>query len=338
MRLKPRNDFRPVAAVLFALLLSLFVGSCGSGSAHSGPLAFPHSNHVFVVMEENRGYAELFPSGSPSDCTSSGMPYLCDLANKNGTALNFYSNMHGSLEAYLFLTSASGWRRSPFKCNGTRCASPGAITGDTLVRALSASGLTWRGYFEDMPSQGYMKGNVGAYADKHNPFKWYSDVASSSAEQDNMYPFPVFASDLQANRFQNFSYIVPNLRNDAHGTGRETPTALMSTADNWLQTNIAPLLSTPPFQPGGDGVLFIAFDESELDGGVVRDGSCSPTQAKGCGGHVPFVIISPLVRPGSMTSTPYTFPDALHTIIHLLGMSDYMNGANGAADIDLLYQ
>jgi hypothetical protein len=341
MKLHDQCGARSLVAVSLLAVLSFLVGSCGSGgSAHSTSVVptpnsvFPHSNHVFIVMEENRGFSQIFPTGLASDCSSSGMPYLCGLANKNGMALNFYSNGHGSLLPYLFNTSGSSWTNSPSNCNGARCAAPGAITGDNLVRALSNSGLTWRGYFEDMPSQGYMQGNTAAYVDRHNPFKWYSDVASSTAQQNNMYPFPQFAADLNADTFQNFSYIVPNLHHDAHGMGTESSNVLLADADSWLQTNISPLLSTPAFQAGGDGVLIITFDESELQG--VRDDSCSSTQAKGCGGHVAFVMISPMVVAGSTASSTYHFQDMLHTIIHLLGMSDYMNEASGATDIQLM--
>jgi hypothetical protein len=47
-------------------------------------------------------------------------------------------------------------------------------------------------------------------------------------------------------------------------------------------------------------------------------------------------MIGPKVIPGSTTSNVYQFQDMLHTMIHLLGMTDYMNNSSGAADIALL--
>jgi acid phosphatase len=303
--------------------------------------SFPRSNHVFVVMEENQSFSEVFPSGSATNCTSAGMPYLCGLAAANGMALSFYANDHGSLKDYLYNTSGSDWTVSPYNCGEAVCASIGAVTGDNIVRALTGANLTWRGYFEDMPSQGYLGGNTANYAQKHNPFVWYSDVANSVTQQDNMYPFTQFAQDLSTNSFQNFSYIVPNLLDDGHGTGSQSSASLLATADSWLQTNIGPLLSAQggPFQPGGDGILIVVFDEAEqtgVSGDSATDSSCSPTQSTGCGGHVAFVMIGPNVIAGSTTSNTYQIQDMLHTIIHLLGMSDYMNNTNGAADIALL--
>jgi hypothetical protein len=172
--------------------------------------SFPRSNHVFVVMEENQSFAQVFPSGSATNCTSSGMPYLCGLAAANGMALNFYANDHGSLLDYLYNTSGFDWTASPYNCGESACASIGAVTGDNIVRALTGANLTWRGYFEDMPSQSYLGGNTANYVQKHNPFVWYSDVANSVTQQDNMYPYhPVcpgfkyqYLSELQLHRSQ----------------------------------------------------------------------------------------------------------------------------------------
>jgi acid phosphatase len=300
---------------------------------------FPSSNHVFMIMEENQSFSQIFPSGAATNCSSSGMPYLCGLALKNGLALQFYSNNHGSLLDYLYDTSGATWTGSPASCTGSACSSEGAITGDNIIRALAAAHKTWRGYFEGMPSQGYMGGDTNDYVQHHNPFIWYSDVADSSSEQDNMYPFTQLAKDVKANTFRNFNYIVPNVLHDADGTGTQSASALLSAADSWLKTNIAPLLSTPTFHPGGDGILMLVFDEGAVggkSGDTSSDNSCSPTQSSGCGGHVAFVMIGPNVSSGSTTSNTYHFQDMLHTIIHLLGMSDYMNGASGAADIALL--
>jgi hypothetical protein len=290
-------------------------------------------------MLENQSFSQVFPAGDATKCSSSGMPYLCSLAAANGVASNFYSNAHGSLLAYLFNTSGADWEGKPYDCNGSGCASPGVITGDNMVRALTNANKRWRGYFEGMPHCGYMGGNTDNFVTDHNPFRWYSDVADSSSQQDNMCPFTQLATDITANTLPNFGYIIPNQAHDAEGTGGQSASALLSTADNWLKKNIGPLLSTAPFQKGGDGILIVTFDESKVagkSGDKSSDDACSPTQSSGCGGHVAFVMIGPNVIAGSTASNTYHFQDMLHTMIHLLGISDYMNGADGAADIALL--
>lgn len=303
------------------------------------PNTIPSSNHVVVVMEENQNFSQVFPAGSATNCPSAGMPYLCSLAALNGLATNFYSNQHGSLLAYLYDTSGSAWRSGPYDCTGSTCASIGAVTGDNIVRALAGAGKSWRGYFEDMPSPGYMGGDTANYVQHHNPFIWYSDVATSVTEQNNMYPITQLAQDVAANALPNFSYVIPNIANDADGTGSESSSALLLAADNWLQTNIGPLLSSPPFQANGDGILIVVFDEANVSGksgDSTTDNSCSPTQSSGCGGRVALVMIGPNVIARSTTSNTYQFQDMLHTIIHLLGLTDYMNGSAKGSDIALL--
>jgi hypothetical protein len=333
----------PATAASHAVTVTSLADTTQSASAAVNvtltPQTFPSSSHVFVVIEENQSFSQVFPSGSATDCSSAGMPYLCGLAAANGLALNFYANVHGSLLDYLYATSGSTWSGSPYDCNGSGCASTGVITGDNIVRALTAAGLTWRGYFEDMPSEGYMGGDTANYLLHHNPFPWYSDVANSVTQQNNMYPFTQFVQDAQANTLQNFSLIIPNGIHDADEPFTTSPSVLLATADTWLNTNISPLLSTPPFQAGGDGILMIVFDEADEageSGDPTSDGSCSPTQSTGCGGHVAFVMIGPNVTPASTTANTYHFQDMLHTIIHLLGATDYMNGASAGADIALL--
>jgi acid phosphatase len=267
------------------------------------------------------------------------MPYLCGLAAANGMALDFYANLHGSLRDYLYVTSGSGWTSSPDNCTGSACAKFGVITGDNLVRALTAAGKSWQGYFEGMPSEGYMGGDTNGYLLHHNPFPWYSDVANSTTQQKNMVPFTRLAQDEQANSFADFSFIVPNGADDADNPPTQKPSILLATADSWLNKNIAPLLATAPFQPGGDGILIVVFDESDVageSGDPKSDDSCSPTQATGCGGHVAFVMIGPQVIPNSTASTTYHFQDMLHTVIHLLGVTDYMNSSATGVDINLL--
>jgi len=313
----------------------------GTPTTTPTPAGFPSSDHVFVVMFENQDFSQVFPSGGATNCSSSGMPYLCSLAAANGMATHFYSNAHGSLLAYLFNTSGADWRGKPYDCTGSACASAGVIKGDNIVRALNNANKTWHGYFESMPQCGYMGASSGNYTEHHNPFKWYSDVEESLEQQDNMCPLTQLAVDLNNNMLPNFGYIIPNELHDAEGTGKQSASALLSTADNWLKTNIGPLLSADPFKHGGDGTLIVTFDEAKVagkSGDKSSDDACSPSQSSGCGGHVAFVMIGPNVVAGSTTSNTYHFQDMLHTIIHLLGIPDYMNGANGAADIALFGQ
>jgi hypothetical protein len=82
----------------------------------------------------------------------------------------------------------------------------------------------------------------------------------------------------------------------------------------------------------------VTFDEGRVagkSGDSSTDTACSPTTS-GCGGHIVFVMIGPNVKASSTTTTTYHFQDMVHTIIHLLSLPSYINGASGGTDIDLL--
>jgi len=65
---------------------------------------------------------------------------------------------------------------------------------------------------------------------RHDPLSYFSDVVNSSTQMQNLTTFTQFQSDLANNALPNFSFIVPNLMDDAH----DGP---LSAADAWLQTN-----------------------------------------------------------------------------------------------------
>jgi len=199
------------------------------------PLSFaqvPRVNHIFVVVEENSNYTNVI--GNPA------MPYLNSLANHYSLATNYYADTHPSIGNYFMLTTGQILTN-----NDGQTPSSFPVTVDNLVRELLAGGKTWKSYAESLPSEGYLGGNTGKYAVRHNSFPYFSDVQNSTSQQQNLVPFedPAvgFAHDLANNALPNFSFIVPNLCNDAH----DCP---LPTADAWLQAHIDPLLKSATTQ------------------------------------------------------------------------------------------
>src|SRR2546426_10733756 len=90
------------------------------------------------------------------------------------------------------------------------------VSADNVVRELVAAGKTWKAYAEDLPSVGYTGGDSGNYARKHNVIALLSDVVNDSVQRNKLVPYTQFATDLANNAFPNYSFIVPNLCNDAH--------------------------------------------------------------------------------------------------------------------------
>jgi phosphatidylinositol-3-phosphatase len=264
----------------------------------------PHSNHVVLVIEENHRYADVYPSG---------MPWLVGEGNTYGFTTNYHADASGSLLDYLWLSSGSG--ETAYGCTGGGCSA--VVPSDNIFRQLNNAGLSWKVYAEDLPSAGYMGTSSAAYVKRHNPAPWYSDVINSLDEQKKMVPFTEFAADLAANKLPNYSVIVPNLNNDAHN-------GTLGQADTWLRTNVAPLLDHPYFQPGGDGLLIVTFDE------------CDAAAGGACGGETERVytaVIGPNITRGVKSGTSYKHENTLRTILDSLGVVHYPGASNTATDM-----
>ncbi len=275
---------------------------------HLSPAGTVRSRHVVVVMEENRSISEA----------SQYMPYLRSLADQYAQGMQVYSDSHGSWLAYGELTSGM----NPFNgsgdgglCNGDGCTQ--TITIDNLVRHFASQGITWKGYFQTMPEIGYLGYQYGLYVRRHNPFAFYSDVVNNPAEQGNLYPAdPYMLQDIVNNNLPNFTWISPDLDHDAHD-GVDDQQALAA-ADAYLQTFLPQLLASAPFQPGGDGVLVVTFDEGELSG----DNECGTNpDPNNCGGHIWQVVIGPQVIPGYQSNTHYKQGSQLRMFCDLLGVN-----------------
>jgi phosphatidylinositol-3-phosphatase len=268
-----------------------------SGTTSTGTI--PSSSHVFVVVEENHSYSQVIGN--------SAMPYLNSLANKYGLSTQYYANTHPSIGNYFMMTAGQIITNNDSYCS--------TLTNDNIVRHLLSAGKTWKSYAESLPSVGYTGCGSGSYAKKHNPLAFFSDVANSS-EKYNLVPFTQFSKDLANNNLPNFSFIVPNLLNDGHDGS-------LSTADYWLKTKIAPLLSSATFQK--DGILIIVFDES-LD-----------TDTAHGGGHIACVVIGPKVKPGVKPTTTYQHQNLLKTVMKALGLSSFPGAASSASGMTAFF-
>lgn len=279
----------------------------GSNGAQLPP-AIGRSKHVVVVMEENRSIEEA----------QEYMPYLHSLAQQYAQGLQVYSDSHGSWLAYGELTSGMapfGGEGDNGICNGDGCSE--TITIDNLVRHFASQGISWRGYFQSMPQIGYMGYQYGNYVRRHNPFAFYSDVVYQLSEQQNMKPAdPYMLQDIANNDLANFTWISPDLDHDAHN-GSDDQQALAA-ADAYLQTFVPQLLASPPFQPGGDGVLLVTFDEGELTGDNHCGGNPDPNN---CGGHIWHVLIGPKIQNTYESNIWYKQGSQLRMFCDLLGLT-----------------
>jgi acid phosphatase len=256
----------------------------------------PASSHVVVVLEENHSYSSVIGN--------TAMPYLNGLASQYGLATQYYANTHPSIGNYFMLTTGQ------IITNDDSFMS--TVTNDNIVRHFLTAGKTWKSYAESLPFAGYTGGDTGAYVRHHNPFSYFSDVVNSSVQKMNLVPFTQFATDLNNNALPDFSFVVPNVNDDAHN-------GTLQQADQWLQANIAPLFNNAAFQK--DGILIIVFDES------------FDTDTTNGGGHVAAVVAGPLAKKGMKSIALYQHQNLLRTVMDAAGVTTYPGAAASAIDM-----
>jgi hypothetical protein len=270
----------------------------------------PQFSHVFIVVEENHGFSDVIGNAS--------MPYLNGLANSNSVATQYYADAHPSLPDYFELTVGEGTA-----ITGTMGDSyNGPVTQDNVVRALVAAGKSWKSYAESLPKIGYLGGDSVPYLRRHNPVVYFSDVQQSSTQANNVVPFSQLATDIANRSLPEYGFIAPNVNDDAHdcpaGKSSCTDDEKLAAADQWLSANIQPLISSPAFQ---NSLLIIVFDEAE-----------DSDTAHG-GGHVPAILVSPLVKSGYQSTTFYQHGSVLRLMMEGLGIADLPGSAATAPDM-----
>lgn len=268
----------------------------------------PTSKHVWVLTEENHSFEDVVGN--------SQMPYYNQLIKKYGLATQFYSDQHSSLPALMWYVAGAAveTNNDTVSCDHS---------SDNIVRELLKAGYSWRSYQEDMPSAGYQGlygGPNNIYARRHNPLIDFTDVCPGTGQDTNSVPYTQMATDFDLGNVANFAYITPDLDNDAHN-------GTLAAADQWLQANLPAILARPEFQPGGDGILFIIWDEGTLS----TDNRCSATVASGCGGRVATLVIGPRVIPGYQSTITYHSENVLKTICVAMGLSTCPGAAQNAA-------
>ena len=270
-----------VVVSLFALTLCASAGT------------IPQSQHIWIITEENHSYEKVIGN--------SAMPYLNSLANKYALATQYYSNRHSSLPALMRLVAGQDVTTNN---NTTSC-----FNADNIVRHLLYHGMTWKSYQEDLPYAGFTGLRWANYLRRHNPLIDFTDVCAPG-QKLNSVPYSQLATDISNNATPNYAYITPNKQHDGHDGTR-------AQADTWLSNHVPKILALPEFQAGGDGLLFIVWDEGTL----YTDNRCSASVPKWCGGRVATLVVGPKVKRNFKSQTFYRHQNLLRTVCDAFGFA-----------------
>jgi phosphatidylinositol-3-phosphatase len=230
---------------------------------------------------------------------------------------------------------------------GRGCVYPPMVK--SLADQLEQKGLSWKAYMEDMgndpsresPTCGHVP--VGAreksynaaandkYAARHNPFLFFHAVIDDQSRCDShIVNLEKLAGDLQsAATTANYSFITPNLCNDGHdpqctGGGPGGMTAANAFLEKWV-----PLITgSPAFR--NDGLLIVTFDETDMVGSDGSTACCNEEPLAGStyppglngpgGGRIGAVMLSPFIKPGTVSNEPYNHYSLLRTVEDFFGL------------------
>lgn len=264
--------------------------------------------HVLVIMEENKGYQATLG-------TCSADPYLCSLAATYASGTAWTGVGHPSAPNYLAFDSGSTQGLTS-DCTPPSC---GPFTAVDLGGQMTGAGIPWRAYMESMPSACYTGSTAGNYAEKHNPFMYFTDVRSSSTCIEKDVPYPGSSgllADLGAANAPDFVWITPNLQDDMHnGTVQQ--------GDAWLRANLAPVL-TSPWYTSQNATVIVTMDEHSGDN-------------TGSGGRVPMVVISNNAQGHGNFSTTGNHYSSLRAIEEAFGLPLLGKAASASDPLPALF-
>src|SRR6478609_1658382 len=152
------------STVAAATLVLIGAGLTAAAPAAQAATSVPRFDHIVLVMFENKASSQI---------TASSAPYFQSLAAQGASFSQSYAITHPSQPNYIALFSGSTQGVTSDSC-------PKTFSAGNLGAQLIAAGLTFKGYSESMPSDGYTGCSSGTYMRKHNSWVDFSNVPAAS--------------------------------------------------------------------------------------------------------------------------------------------------------------
>ncbi|NYG08667.1 hypothetical protein BJ986_003154 [Phycicoccus badiiscoriae] len=357
------------AASLSVAVVSAQATASPPTSAHQGRDAESAKDaapqHVFVIMMENHGTSQII--GNTADA-----PYITSLARRNNVATNYHGVTHPSLPNYLSTISGSFqgiWddckAGATVKCapeefvpgsgdatagasltpeqQASASSTPHLFTGRNIVDQLEAKHRSWKAYMQSMPTAGFqgeyapvVNGTtVKLYAQKHNPFMYFSDINSpGNPRLSKIVPFEHnFNADLASGHVPNFVWVSPDQCHDMHGISPSSAALVgmpkcgypkngldhgaIQLGDQFVKRTVTQIMSSKTWKTTRSSIVLV-WDENDYSG--YSGGPGSPVGAKGVvlgGGDAPMMVLNSTGGHRKTTNKLADHYTLLSTIEHL---------------------
>jgi len=218
------------------------------------------------------------------------------------------------------------------------------FTDKNLVDQLEAAGHSWKAYMEAMPADNKTieYAPVGAdgkiiaklYAQKHNPFVYFTDIRNNPKRMGKVVPYEELVQDLSVNKVPDFVWISPHQCHDMHGVSPTSAGAVkmpdcgypsggldhgaIKLGDAYLAEVVPAITSSAAWKEGA--VLVVVWDEDDYTGFAGTLGSPIGFNDTVLGGsRTPLIIVTAgqaparkLVQPANHYNLLAAIEDAWH--------------------------
>jgi hypothetical protein len=359
-----------VAAVFAACAAAWAPAQAARAPQPAARPAIPRYDHIFVIIGENKGFDQLMDHPELT-------PNLHRLAAEYGLATQFYAEVHSSEGNYIAMLGGDTFGihdddafycrpglKDPF-CE--KSAAPHyvdhSIRAESLMDQLAARGLTWKGYFEDLPAAGSLVPRwpnatypeardkpEQLYAAKHNGFVSFARVHDAPYlwRTRHFADFRQLEADLASGRMPNYAHIVPNQCNEMHGLGSddapvvpagcredEDQAAVIRRGDAEFGRLVDEITHSRVWADKGNAAIVVTFDENNKEE--------RKTGAQGCcgyephslanfgGGRIVTIVITNHGPRHLRDATPYNHYSLLRTTEAAFGIGTYLRHAGDSA-------
>jgi phosphatidylinositol-3-phosphatase len=221
-----------------------------------------------------------------------------------------------------------------------------------IATQLEGNGYTWKGYMQDMANSAPAQPSTcrhpafnsqdstqsatatDQYASRHNPFVYFESIIDFPTCQANDVDLSRLSTDLaSASTTPDYAFITPDLCNDGHDTPcPDGQPGGMAQANTFLKGLVPQILASPAYKD--HGLLMVTFDEAEGD-----PQSSNPDASACCGeqpgpntvnaggpipgpggGRIGAVVLSPCIKPGTVTTTAYNHYSLLRSVEDNFGL------------------
>jgi len=351
---------RLAAATLGSTLLAAALLASAAGAR---TFKQPRVRHVWVIVLENENYASTFGEPAADPYLAQTLPAqgaLLENYYATGHESNdcqIFSEWAGGLELPGGVEAGEGCvYPSSVQNIGTQLSAAGRKwkayqqdMGNDPARESVACGHPALNALDET-----QKAEPGdGYATRHDPFVYFHSVIDDQAycdehvvalgAPDGTMPAGALRHETGLARdlgtvlhTPRFSFITPNLCEDGHDypcVNQEGGASALADIDRFLETWVPKITSSPAFQR--NGLLEITFDES--DGPQADSTACCEEQpGPGSplpgitgpgGGLVGAVLLSPFIKPGTVSTTPYNHYSSLASWESLLGLGRLADAA-----------